>query len=78
MPSSYRIEESDISAVSVRGRERTLQGTVAENQQVFDDLGEMIAEKFNNFVDYVEMSTGTTIDDEVIEFFEDMGWVPEN
>ena len=78
MADSYKIEQSDIAAVSVRGRERTLQGTVAENQQVFDDLGEMICEKFNAFVDHVETDTGTTIDEEVIEYYEDMGWVPDN
>lgn len=76
--SSYKINDTDISAVAVRGRSKTLQGTVAENQQVFDDFGTMIAEKFNAFVDHVETDTGTTIDNDVIEFYEDMGWVPDN
>lgn len=76
--SSYKIDQADISAVSVKGRSSTLQGTVAENQQVFDDLGEMIIEKYNAFVDHVETDTGTTIDEEVIEYYEDMGWTPDN
>lgn len=76
--SPYKIDQADISAVSVKGRSSTLQGTVAENQQVFDDLGEMIIEKYNAFVDHVETDTGTTIDEEVIEYYEDMGWTPDN
>ena len=70
----YKITETDVNPVRVVGRTSTLQGTVEENQQVFDDYSDMIVDKFNNLVEYLGQTSEVVIDDEVIELYRSMGW----
>ena len=73
--SQWKISAADINGAHVEGNPRILKGTVIQNQQVFDKYCDMIAGKFNDFVDHVEDDLGVNIAEETIEAYEALGWV---
>ena len=72
----YKITSSDVNPVKIVGRDAVLSGTVAQNQQVFDDYSDMIVTKFNALVDYLALNMETAIDNDTLALYLSMGWIP--
>ncbi len=71
----YIITQEEINAVHVAAQPDKLQGTAAQNKRVFDNYCDMIARKFNAFVNY---NAGTAdIDVEVLALAASIGWIPD-
>ena len=72
----YKITSSDVNPVKIVGRDTTLSGTVAQNQQVFDDYSDMIVTKFNALIDYLALNMEIAIDSDTLALYLSMGWTP--
>ena len=72
----YKITSSDVNPVKIVGRDATLSGTVAQNQQVFDDYSDMIVTKFNSLIDFLAENIEVAVDNDTLALYLSMGWTP--
>ena len=72
------ITSSDISRVNVIAQPTVLRDTPQNNKAVFDAYPRMIADHFNAALYEIANDTSAEIDREVLEYYEEIGWIPDN
>lgn len=79
MASNYSIKESEIVSVHVQAANDVLTDTPKNNKAVFDRYPDLIAEKFNAFVEYAEAGiTASTTLAQVISALFPIGCIVRN
>ena len=71
----YKISTADIQGAHVGAQPTVLQGSAAQNKQVFDNYPDMIVTHFNNLCDFISNDTSATIDRDVLTLYASLGWV---
>jgi hypothetical protein len=73
----YKITNAEVSAVHVEARPTILNGSATQNKQVFDAYPDLIVLRHNQLCDFIEYDMTATIDPEVTDLYETLGWVAE-
>lgn len=68
----YKITNSEVAKVNIESQPDTLTGTATENKQVFDSYPDLIKDRLNTVIDYLDgdyATDGFAIDDSVIAYY---------
>ena len=74
----YIITDGEIRNVYVQKQPTVLQGSPEDNKGVFDAFPTLIVQKFNAALNEIARDTSAEIDRDVLEYYMEIGWTPEN
>lgn len=68
---NFRVTPSEISKVMVKSQQDILVGTPTENKQVFDNYPDLLANKLNQLIAFMDSDylKDYTIDDSVVAYY---------
>ena len=74
----HLITSADIARVNVIAQPTVLRDTPQNNKAVFDAYPRMIVDHFNAALYEIANDTSAEVDREVLEYYEEIGWIPDN